>query len=145
MPEKVRIRGLLDASLPARAQVTLARRRCLPARSWARLEIERLLTTMPASTTRPSWPCPGHVCDDTFTSLLVLENDDMYEQFKVDRGRKDHWASYPAPARIKVVYEPLEAIPVIEEWHQASRSHHPAVLVTRSGAQALRLAAGSAR
>src|SRR5262249_52443222 len=24
----------------------------------------------------------------------------------VDRGRKDHWAMYPAPAKIPVVYEP---------------------------------------
>src|SRR5262249_5183270 len=41
-----------------------------------------------------------------FTSLLVLESEEMYAQFKVDRGRKDHWAPYPCPGRIKVVYEP---------------------------------------
>ena len=41
-----------------------------------------------------------------FTSLLVLENEEMYKQYKVDRGRKDHWAMYPAPEKIKVVYEP---------------------------------------
>ena len=41
-----------------------------------------------------------------FTSLLVLENEAMYKQFKVDRGRKDHWAMYPCPAKIPVVYEP---------------------------------------
>src|SRR5262249_47799904 len=40
-----------------------------------------------------------------FTSLLVLENEDMYKQYKVDRGRKDHWAIYPAPKKIKVVRE----------------------------------------
>ena len=39
-----------------------------------------------------------------FTSLLVLENEAMYKQFQVDRGRKDHWALYPAPQKIKVVY-----------------------------------------
>ena len=43
-----------------------------------------------------------------FTSLLVLENDDMYKRFNVDRGRKDHWAMYPAPEKIKVVFEPVE-------------------------------------
>ena len=32
-----------------------------------------------------------------FTSLLVLENDAMYDQYNVDRGRKDHWALYPCP------------------------------------------------
>ncbi len=35
----------------------------------------------------------------------------MYEQFKVDRGRKDHWAMYPCPAKIPVVYEPLDRRP----------------------------------
>ncbi|MEZ5299639.1 MAG: hypothetical protein R3F11_03060 [Verrucomicrobiales bacterium] len=35
-----------------------------------------------------------------FTSLIVLENDAMYRQYKVDRGRKDHWAKYPAPERL---------------------------------------------
>ena len=46
-----------------------------------------------------------------FTSLLVLENEEMYQQFKVDRGRKDHWAPYPAPERIDVVYEPEDGPP----------------------------------
>src|SRR5205085_10513872 len=38
--------------------------------------------------------------------------DEMYTQYKVDRGRKDHWASYPAPAKIKVVYEPVDGEPL---------------------------------
>ena len=42
-----------------------------------------------------------------FTSLLVLENEQMYAQYGVDRGRKDHWAMYPCPPQIPVVYEPL--------------------------------------
>ena len=42
-----------------------------------------------------------------YTSLLVLENEAMYAQYKVDRGRKDHWAMYPCPPKIPVVYEPL--------------------------------------
>jgi hypothetical protein len=29
----------------------------------------------------------------------------MYEQFKVDRGRKDHWAMYDAPAIVPVISE----------------------------------------
>src|SRR5262249_24318038 len=37
--------------------------------------------------------------------LLVLENEAMYQQFKVDRGSKDHWAMYPAPDKIPVFYE----------------------------------------
>lgn len=43
-----------------------------------------------------------------FTSLLVLENDEMYEQYNVDRGRKDHWALYPCPDKIEVVHEPIQ-------------------------------------
>ena len=43
-----------------------------------------------------------------YTSLLVLENDEMYEQYKVDRGRKDHWALYPCPDKIEVVHEPIQ-------------------------------------
>lgn len=43
-----------------------------------------------------------------FTSLLVLENDEMYEQYNVDRGRKDHWAMYPCPDKIEVVHEPIQ-------------------------------------
>src|SRR5262249_16168233 len=31
-------------------------------------------------------------------------------RFKVDRGRKDHWAMYAAPAKIPVVYEPLQSV-----------------------------------
>ncbi|NQT53115.1 FecR domain-containing protein, partial [bacterium] len=43
-----------------------------------------------------------------YTSLIVLEDDKMYEQYKVERGRSDHWALYPAPRTIKVVKEPLD-------------------------------------
>jgi len=48
-----------------------------------------------------------------FTSLLVLENEEMYAQYKIDRGRKDHWALYPCPAKIKVVHEPLHSKPTM--------------------------------
>ena len=43
-----------------------------------------------------------------FTSLIVLENDAMYTEFNVERGRKDHWALYPAPKKIEVVHEPMD-------------------------------------
>ncbi len=46
-----------------------------------------------------------------FTSLLVLENEEMNKQYKVDRGRKDHWVMYACPAKIPVVYEPLDGQP----------------------------------
>jgi len=43
-----------------------------------------------------------------FTSLIVLENEADYKKWKVETGRKDHWQLYPAPAKIKVVHEPLK-------------------------------------
>ena len=43
-----------------------------------------------------------------YTSLIVLEDDEMYQEYNVERGRKDHWASYDAPETIDVVKEPLE-------------------------------------
>ena len=41
-----------------------------------------------------------------YTSLLVLENEDQYTQYRVDRGRKDHWALYPLPEKMPVIVEP---------------------------------------
>ena len=32
----------------------------------------------------------------------------MYKEYDVERGRKDHWASYDAPKTIEVIKEPLE-------------------------------------
>ncbi len=43
-----------------------------------------------------------------FTSLIVLEDDAMYKEYNVERGRKDHWALYGAPKNIKVVKEPVD-------------------------------------
>src|SRR5262249_53091192 len=47
-----------------------------------------------------------------FTSLLVLENEEMYQQYKVDRGRKDHWAMYACPDKIPVVAEDADGQPI---------------------------------
>jgi ferric-dicitrate binding protein FerR (iron transport regulator) len=78
-------------------------------RTWARLEIERLLAEDAAKHRKRIVELSKAMYVLTpFTSLLVLENEEMYQQFKVDRGRKDHWAMYDCPERIKVVYEPLD-------------------------------------
>src|SRR5439155_8940125 len=82
-------------------------------RTWAKLEIDRLLSTFSGSP-RGSAQTRDEIIAlsksmyvmTPFTSLLVLENEQMYEQFKVDRGRKDHWAMYPCPDKIPIVYEP---------------------------------------
>ena len=39
--------------------------------------------------------------------------DEMYERFKVDRGRKDHWAMYGCPAKIPVVFIPDPNLPAL--------------------------------
>jgi ferric-dicitrate binding protein FerR (iron transport regulator) len=76
-------------------------------RTWAKLEIERLLAENAVKHRQKIIELSKAMYVMTpFTSLLVLENDDLYTQYKVDRGRKDHWAMYSAPAKIAVVYEP---------------------------------------
>ena len=76
-------------------------------RTWARLEIERLLaedsTKHRAEIVELS---KAMYVMTPFTSLLVLENEAMYREHRVDRGRKDHWAMYPCPDKIDIVYEP---------------------------------------
>jgi ferric-dicitrate binding protein FerR (iron transport regulator) len=82
-------------------------------RTWAKLEIDRLLE-MDANKHKPAIIdlSKAMYVMTPFTSLLVLENEAMYQQFKVDRGRKDHWAMYDCPAKIPVVYEPDATQPV---------------------------------
>jgi len=50
-----------------------------------------------------------HFLVTPFTSLLVLENEAMYQQYKVRRPDVAGWAHYAAPADIKVVTEPRGA------------------------------------
>ncbi|MBC8291060.1 MAG: hypothetical protein H8E37_12160, partial [Planctomycetes bacterium] len=77
-------------------------------RSWSRLEIDRLvaLGANEHKDTIISLSKAMYVMSP-FTSLLVLENEEMYKQYNIDRGRKDHWALYGAPPQIKVVHEPV--------------------------------------
>jgi hypothetical protein len=81
-------------------------------RTWARLEIDRLLTDNPRENRREIVELSkATYVMSPFTSLLVLENEAMYKEFKVDRGRKDHWAMYNCPQKIDVVYEPDPTMP----------------------------------
>ena len=76
-------------------------------RFWAKLEIDRLLTGDVKKNREPIIALSKAMyVMSPFTSLLVLENEAMYKEYKVDRGRKDHWALYPAPKKIKDVHEP---------------------------------------
>ena len=77
-------------------------------RSWSRLEIDRLVSlgANEHKDTIISLSKAMYVMSP-FTSLLVLENEEMYKKYNIDRGRKDHWALYGAPPQIKVVHEPV--------------------------------------
>ena len=78
-------------------------------RTWAKLEIDRLLADNPAANMpRIIELSKAMYVMSPFTSLLVLENEQMYAQYNIDRGRKDHWAMYPSPDQVPVVYEPVD-------------------------------------
>ena len=76
-------------------------------RTWAKLEIDRLVASgAEQHKAEIITLSKAMYVMSPFTSLLVLETEAMYQQFNVDRGRKDHWALYPCPPKIPVVYEP---------------------------------------
>jgi ferric-dicitrate binding protein FerR (iron transport regulator) len=109
MPQAVTVTGILDGktftrSVPVK---TVAHGADYLPRTWARLEIDRLLAAgaQPNKATIVQLSMASYVMTP-FTSLLVLENEQMYQQYGVDRGRKDHWAMYPCP----------QTIPVVQEW-----------------------------
>jgi anti-sigma factor RsiW len=115
LPESLTITGTLDGQ-PYRHEVRVdkvaAHADYLP-RTWAKLEIDRLLAADPtANKQRIVALSKAMYVMTPYTSLLVLENEEMYRNFNVDRGRKDHWAMYPCPDKIPVVYEPDPAHPV---------------------------------
>jgi hypothetical protein len=110
-PAKLRVRGLLEGKQFVRELEVkeVGQRAAYLSRSWAKLEIERLLAEDALKHREAIVGLSKQMYVLTpFTSLLVLESEEMYARFKVDTGRKDHWALYPAPARIKVVFEPLD-------------------------------------
>jgi tetratricopeptide (TPR) repeat protein len=108
-PKSVTIRGTLDGqafekTLPVS---NVAEHAGYLPRTWAKLEIDRLLADDSARNQKEITDLSKAMYVMTpFTSLLVLENEQMYKDFKVDRGRKDHWALYPCPPKIPVVYIP---------------------------------------
>ncbi|MDA1251873.1 MAG: VIT domain-containing protein [Planctomycetota bacterium] len=110
LPESVVVTGLLNGKpfqQTVKVKKVVKNADYLP-RSWSRLEIDRLvaLGATEHKDTIISLSKAMYVMSP-FTSLLVLENEEMYKQYNIDRGRKDHWALYGAPAEIQVVHEPL--------------------------------------
>jgi hypothetical protein len=113
-PARLRVRGLLEGKQFVRelAVKEVRDRAAYLPRSWAKLEIERLLAEDALKHKEAVVELSKQMYVLTpFTSLLVLESEEMYARFKVDKGRKDHWALYPAPAKIPVVFEPLDGSP----------------------------------
>jgi tetratricopeptide (TPR) repeat protein len=118
-PESVLIRGTLNGQpfereLPVRDVTPNAG--YVP-RTWAKLEIERLLgeySREPNAKMKERIVALSKeaVVMSPFTSLLVLENEDMHQQYKVERTRVDSWASYPCPEKIPVVAEDAEGQPI---------------------------------
>jgi Tfp pilus assembly protein PilF len=77
-------------------------------RTWAKLAIDQMVARDAAGNRAEIVELSKSMyVMSPFTSLLVLENDAMYQQYDVDRGRKDHWALYACPVKIDVVHEPL--------------------------------------
>ena len=107
----------------ARRQAVRARRcRCkdVPAnagylpRTWAKLEIDRLLADERREAQgRDRRAEQGDVRDDAVhVAAGAGKRGRCTSEFKVDRGRKDHWAMYPCPTKIPVVYEPDPTQPI---------------------------------
>jgi ferric-dicitrate binding protein FerR (iron transport regulator) len=109
LPESVSVSGTLDRK-PFTQQLkvdNVADKADYLPRTWAKLEIDRLLAENAEQHKKKIVDLSKAMYVMTpYTSLLVLENEAMYQQFKVDRGRKDHWAMYDCPPKIETVYQP---------------------------------------
>jgi len=133
LPEAVTVTGTLDGktfsrSVPVKNVTSNAG--VLP-RTWARLEIDRLLAeNAQGNRARIVQLSMASYVMTPFTSLLVLENEQMYAQFGVDRGRKDHWAMYPCPNTIPVVYEPVDGMAAVAKATPAVKPSAEQVLAT---------------
>jgi tetratricopeptide (TPR) repeat protein len=113
-PAAVTVRGTLEGQAFERVLPVkdVAERAAYLPRTWAKLEIDRLLAENALKHKDQIIALSKAMYVMTpFTSLLVLENEDLYTQYKVDRGRQDHWAMYPCPAKIPVVVEPDPNLP----------------------------------
>lgn len=110
LPKSVVVTGLLNGRPWKRAVRLLdvaEQTEHLP-RSWAKLQIDRLISAgAEENKSEIIRLSKSMYVMSPFTSLLVLENEEMYTEHNIDRGRKDHWALYPCPNEIKVVHEPL--------------------------------------
>jgi ferric-dicitrate binding protein FerR (iron transport regulator) len=99
LPKEVTISGKLDGQPFVRVVKVehVAEHADYLPRTWAKLEIDRLLA-QDAEANKERIVALGKAMYvmTPYTSLLVLENQQDYEKFKIDLGRQDHWALYAA-------------------------------------------------
>lgn len=112
-PAALELEGLLDGA-PWSQRLELPAPRpgagYLP-RLWARAQVEAdVRAGAEANRARITALGLEHFLVTPFTSLLVLENEAMYRQYKVRRPDAAGWAHYDAPAEIPVVREPRGAL-----------------------------------
>lgn len=132
-PQAVTVRGILDGQVWERKlpMSNVADGAGYLPRTWAKLEIDRLLAEDSSANEKAITELSKAMYVMTpFTSLLVLENEQMYKDFKVDRGRKDHWAMYPCPPKIPVVYIPDPNQPASRVDLKGQKPHENQVLQT---------------
>lgn len=123
LPKQLTIRGNLQGQ-PWQQTIDLSPRRkdagYLP-RFFAQKHIESLLQDGETHREEVVKLSMKHYVATPFTSLIVLENDKMYQEYNVEKGRKDHWAAYPAPDEIPVVREPMRWAP--SHWNLTNKDH----------------------
>lgn len=123
LPKQVTLRGNLQGQ-PWQQTIDLDQRRddagYLP-RFFAQKHIDALLQHGEVHRDEVVKLSMQHYVATPFTSLIVLENDEMYKTYNVEKGRKDHWAAYPAPDEIPVVREPLRWAP--RQWNFTNQDH----------------------
>ena len=130
LPASVTVTGTLDGkpfaqTIPVDGEAASGAAGYLP-RTWAKLEIDHLLADNSANNRDAVIALSKAMyVMSPYTSLLVLENEEMYQRFKVDRGRKDHWAPYVTPPKIPVLYEPEAGQPVDVRFAPRPRSRTP--------------------
>lgn len=113
-PVAVELRGRAgDASWQRRFELPSATTddaRWLP-RAWAQAHVAALTESgVEAHADEITALGLAHFLVTPTTSLLVLENEEMYRDFDVHRPSPDAWAAYDAPERIEVVREGKLAI-----------------------------------
>ena len=110
LPTKIRFTGSVNKqSVTKTALVENAKKGAsyLP-RLWAKLHIDDLLKSGMSNEEEIIALSKSFYVVTPFTSLIVLEDDKMYEEYDVERGRKDHWAMYDSPKEIEVIKEPVD-------------------------------------